>query len=1311
MAYLDKEVQRIALADTWRVLNEESAELLLHYRRDRTIADIRRHLFKHLESVINAPDGALAGKVAGRPDSLVDVVSLAKGGYGLALGQTMKAFALLYYAPQHSVRQFAESYRVGNTTRVVRDPYKKVERLLSLNGRRSKIQADSFKELWRLAVPELFKRELERTNVSIDAFCMQDMVGPGAFTTLLARLKCEQTWDQPFDTGRRLRFQKGDARSKLLDRLKDWVMDDGVQPLIYNIVDPDQPKGLSALGQEFTRAFTAAVERNSQTTETRRPLYLPLMGDLRPDSPAESLKPMGMSQLLGYLQAFYSGGLGTVRDAEPLPHTAPMADVIQNLRKHMTEQPQILILDGLCQHRPLDKSGQSASLLERVIADKHVLRLLSQLVAPPMGAFETQDDWERWSRNRILVLSDFPLEEIGDTGRYIPPSQFKHIEKKDLPGESLPYEGLPQPASSDWPFIVRSHGLQNHSAIAKFSDVTSNIFRDADYAVLDAIIALQERDDFKLRRLIEATVQEKGSDRTGHLLDALFRDLATSNKLAARIVFLIAQSPDGMHRKTLFRIMWQMLESASPDALFTAQDAANWAVAKAYPEDEADRDVEPYPKDEADRKEVFRKQFQEALAFILTQMPAVIYEGYQDDLFETPLHKHDRPQGPHPSELTREGWCPDLEVEMGGALRSGSLTFTLPLFHRIARDKLDEQVTVAQYCYANRMLADEAFWQAGAVFRHEDLASAKSIRPWRRFLSGIYFGLLSLPVVGSEELDVLTISKIKPDGSPTVDLRDTAKVGPKGAWEYWAWLYFFCHLQVFEAPPLFRLSRRFGYESLKSEILQLFEAPNLLWSRARLNKLDRTIRIYSEGLFAPDSPVLNGLYKKDSVEVSPESEVWPQDSDIAAVLRRQVTQAKFLTNSYMEKQRHANDTLQSARITSTQKSLAETVSPLGDATQHRLKMEALRTSLCALRDLPGPHPDPRSTEEVLEFAIEDAVDLANLRDLMTADATACMALTKPGSSDKNLPDLSEQLIEVLPDTKLMSLSKVNCLAEASRVLRRVGEYTFLLASVLRDDDSGQFFSDMSLEKPTELRETDLGQIHRLPFSEVIVGTKTNFLILQYSALAYQRLAEALRLAVFDAAPLSPAYLAEGRGARNHCRTLFLLHSQFVANGGAVTRSPFLVETRALIDNTSRHVYAFPAERAAMLILESNFLRIAVEGVHRLEALNFATAHLAHAESLILEQGRDYKSRWPLHLERARLLRERAEVTKDSQKAKWLRDLSNTDLEWLSKIVAAQEPVNGMYQSTLPLQDTKDAKHSDKPNLFALLLRREYAASK
>ncbi len=148
--------------------------------------------------------------------------------------------------------------------------------------------------------------------------------------------------------------------------------------------------------------------------------------------------------------------------------------------------------------------------------------------------------------------------------------------------------------------------------------------------------------------------------------------------------------------------------------------------------------------------------------------------------------------------------------------------FSLPQVRQQFREVASSAENATQYHLIHRLLAEDALNQQTIALRHMDVSSMHSIRPWRRMLNVFFHGLQSIPIEFSNNGDPHK-SEIK--------FKCSALTSPIEFSAYWSWIYLFLYRRILERPPAWNLSRFYGLDNLKSELLQLFDQPLRLWPK------------------------------------------------------------------------------------------------------------------------------------------------------------------------------------------------------------------------------------------------------------------------------------------------------------------------------------------------------------------------------------------------------------------------------------------------------------------------------------------------
>ena len=121
-----------------------------------------------------------------------------------------------------------------------------------------------------------------------------------------------------------------------------------------------------------------------------------------------------------------------------------------------------------------------------------------------------------------------------------------------------------------------------------------------------------------------------------------------------------------------------------------------------------------------------------------------------------------------------------------------------------------------QILVLNRHLSEESLSQQVIAMRFKGVNNALSIREFRRLVSGIYHGLLSLGITGSGH---------HPKFNEPRKVSCPYWAGPSDPNDYFFWLCVIHYRATLEAPPSWRLSRDYALDRLKLDLLAAMDRP------------------------------------------------------------------------------------------------------------------------------------------------------------------------------------------------------------------------------------------------------------------------------------------------------------------------------------------------------------------------------------------------------------------------------------------------------------------------------------------------------
>jgi len=525
-----------------------------------------------------------------------------------------------------------------------------------------------------------------------------------------------------------------------------------------------------------------------------------------------------------------------------------------------------------------------------------------------------------------------------------------------------------------------------------------------------------------------------------------------------------------------------------------------------------------------------------------------------------------------------------------------AIDFAIPEVRRtlLARIKPRELRRIQNF---HRLLAEESLTQATISFRHDP--DQNSIGSIRRLLGVLYHGFMSLPVSHSK----LTKAKIR-----SVDF-----AMPIDPYQLWQWLYLFAYRRLIERPPSWRLTRYYGADALKQEILQVVEQPWRLWGR------------YPQAL-----PYIQNASGKLTLLDGDEG----NSKELALDLLIGRSQAAYSLGD----------------LGTAEDALERAFEFAGNAPRSRLRLNKRKLDLAMLRQ------DNKEADEAID-------ELQSLLGQTAKDAIDTLV----GSVSKKLietagPGNFAPLVHVPPAAPVIEVLTSGGkgkrwgpseLSEISDVLFRIGERSALIGDI-----------DYSEATIRLLKE---GSERREYAEQAFLGHLT-------TSMAYFRLAEALRLRVFSDSPSSEHFFASGHSARQFVRVALKLerYSREQMNEGWVPVPGFFArKARQMSDVVTRHLYQYPRERASLLILESTMARLISGGDPKVASLARARSFLQRAEPVVLALGPGTRVRMRFLLERIKVHRRMAVLPETVEPAFALR-CAEVDLATLGELVKRNE---------------------------------------
>jgi len=590
------------------------------------------------------------------------------------------------------------------------------------------------------------------------------------------------------------------------------------------------------------RMFASALVQKLEDIGEQRPvIVIPIKGDpIRPVTRGSHLVPTtpDVATLVAWLQHFFDDTAkpDEIIGAKALPEDISLYEEIHTLRLSMVSRPSILVFSGI-------EVGQGAlSMVEHQIADSDVLRFIARLISDlPICSCDDPELLKKWRSNRVVLLSDESIAEqlfgrgsVGTDYREVPqPENWTSLEFKlprnlwleepsrlNLENSTSLKKALKKLDHQDsWRSEsalhlmsaidrIRGRHVQRQelsigrSSSAKICRQLTSLWLDAIKSVSNDANAFSNTDvalNSNITNLYGLTSDDYNLKQKNQTHDSSV-DLA--------LLQLIAIVPEGVRRTSLVRMVAR-LRSTNENLLPELQ------------------------VDDLDRR----------INLLLERYPQLVSENHSDGVksidesahyleldFDLSVVNKDR----HHAITDRTIHFVHIEVRYGVLEWMGYGNFDRYNFHRL-----------------HRMLAEDATQQISVVLRNFDASLSPSLRTWRRLLSMFYHGLLSLDLCVTDGR--LRLEHPKADSS----------VGQDEAEDLWMWLYGFGLRRMIERAPAHNLTRYYGADSLKRNLLmELFDDPATYWpsgyrveagltgeeARQRVNRDDPDLRLLPENL-------------------------------------------------------------------------------------------------------------------------------------------------------------------------------------------------------------------------------------------------------------------------------------------------------------------------------------------------------------------------------------------------------------------------------------------------------------------------------
>jgi len=652
--------------------------------------------------------------------------------------------------------------------------------------------SDTLKQAVCTAINIDLRQPKGMSKLEVDDVFGQPFTGKFAIKDFETFLQTDESYAQPF-TPSLTYVCDSKARKTNLDAIKVAAFAPSEGPQVINIHAQGMRRGLSALGGKLTELFST----NPDTKFSKlRWLYLPVNNYLDHPNTKTWLPAPGFNILIGRLHHFYCGKLDDIASAPALSATADYTKALQEIREAMIVRPRILILDGVQVYSKQDR----ISSIERVITGDNVLDIVLALLDPALCAVHCPKDLSELSKNRIILLSNNALEN----------DDFEHNLHHTVSLKNIPFiEPDPEEATK----VINACRFKNQDEITKFREWNPRMittWSDAHYYALDALLSFEKlRGNVELSQLeAELTELSKAHYQTTGQPEGLFALISMALDkipieygLLKKLLYLISAAPDGLRIGTLQRLMVGAISAGENQQLITKSDIERFKGARSFRSDTHPNEV------------IYR-----AIGFLLKEFPSLVRQSH-DDFF------HGVDGAPHPLELGISP-APIAAPTKDDVL---SIQFYFPEFRLVVRDALagDKPDSTFQLCH--RLLAEDALSQQTVGLRHGDFSENQSIHHWRRQFAAFYHGLCSLPIYFKDEARIRK-------GQLQKDL-NLQTITPKKPREFWRWLYLFAYRRMIEQPPVYAMSRIYGEELIKRDLLEAFNQPWKLWPHTYVNRL------------------------------------------------------------------------------------------------------------------------------------------------------------------------------------------------------------------------------------------------------------------------------------------------------------------------------------------------------------------------------------------------------------------------------------------------------------------------------------------
>ncbi|MEM6485368.1 MAG: hypothetical protein AAF662_10340 [Pseudomonadota bacterium] len=900
------------------------------------------------------------------------------------------------------------------------------------------------------------------------------------------------------------------ARRKFLRDLESTLHSSLHSPRcrVVNVYAQDQWVGLSAVSHE------AGQLKNPDGSR------LPwAVCHTAPKSQEGRHSPNSVPLILSALLAFY-------RQKSPDNIAPPVTQrevnaAIDEIRKGMCSRAALIIIDGV--------SVEATSLPSTIslIKDNDCLQLVERLLNPPSRNLLTPNQWNTFHQCRYLITSNKPLQMPRGLVKSLPwPVQSDETTWREV----LPQLGI---TNDDVAVLYEAApkfwqvGSEN---LARILDVSLNVSRSVCQGLRQPSDSDYEESRAQIELLLK--IQEKRIDTSDPIAEVA-RSKACIVKWVWKMLehrplwrlflMLVAISPSGIRPQSLAHISREWIQWTPKIKAFEQLDAIKSTS--------LDTEIES-----------FRRTF----SGVVGRRRYDLVAGYDDEAhpFSFPVGSETFQTSPFKSEHEKK--------------ETYALDFLSPEFGRYVIDCAVEDNGYLVCRYAHRLIAEESLRQYNVANRHVSYRDSSSVRGSRRLIEALYHGYLSLP--STSEIAEKTCDLYIPYAFIPWD--------PDQAWDY---LTTYCYANLLEQGNHYRLSRMFGRDEIKSELLQLMADPVSF----REITADEQALVDTTPSYIQRSPLAEDL--KISRVQAAYTAGRLDDPELRGLLDE--PDLPMLDNTSFK--RFVDLALENAGRLKTR--------PTGVRTTEALPFNRIR-ELCKNR---------------LSDRLPDGIGFSGLGEGISQYLYKLEAVLQGINFSSN--------IEVLGHLHAQSLQLLDLVSSTTGAIT-LGATSHVVDILNRYAESLALQADLDFGKHKVNSETGRTEVPIVDEESFQQEYESKML----SAFAWAKLAEAF----FDGNRSRNSTNSEsklsGHAARQMIRTSLRLENLARKHVSTTERTCgfFGQEARRTADRLCWHLHDYPRERASMLIIESSIARLLSSESNRRNALDLSLHYLADAEHIV-----------------------------------------------------------------------------------------------